>query len=85
MIKLLTDDLGRIAGACEVPHNVTGLHEYGGRDKEGILHVEGIATITPPSKFNLVLAADQEHDDTITFYDRHGCPWSFRRKTVAGY
>jgi hypothetical protein len=49
MKKALVDNLGRIVGTVETQRGSWGNAEYGRRDKDGILHVHGIAKLTNPS------------------------------------
>lgn len=46
MKKALIDNLGRIVGCIETYPGAYGNVEYGRRDKDGILHVQGIARLT---------------------------------------
>jgi len=44
-VKYLQDDLGRIVGTCPFNWATNANVEYGTRDREGILHVAGIAKV----------------------------------------
>lgn len=61
----LIDNLGRIKGTIEAPKGSDGQNiEYGPRDNNGIMHVQGIARITKLSdldKDTLALIDDLRH------------------------
>ena len=61
MIYFLRDDLGRIVGQIERPRGAGGIVEYGGKDRDRVLHVAGRARAIPPSSLSRTERESQEY------------------------
>ena len=53
MKKALINDLGHVVGCIDVPRGAYSSVEYGDYDKDGILHVQGIAKLENMSNLTL--------------------------------
>jgi hypothetical protein len=63
MRYFLVNDLGRLVGQVERKRGSGGgIAEYGARDRDGILHVQGHAKLCPPSSFSGVRLQEMELD-----------------------
>jgi len=62
-LKYLEDDLGRLVGSCPYDWGTGQIVEYGDRDQDGVLHVQGRATVKTISGLNgtnMQIATDRE-------------------------